>query len=601
MIKNIKVQNPNFSYRTGQEEAVAEVLEQMKLHKVVFLNAPTGSGKSLINLVSTNLGGSGYITTPLSNLVDQYKLDLDGKFLGLGATIMGRKNYPCPYLREKKLPNEEATADGAPCTEKDPFYLDEDQKLITNKDGEPIRICPKISKCPYYIARNTAMKSSVSVMTFHYLMIPVRYALLNNKTDDMDFQGDEFEDIERKNSDSTLQWRKRNILVVDEAHNLPDALVDFFSIDVNQNKWNRFKFNELFREITKLPEKLSVSELSVKSFELFQKYFQEYFEIETNRERLMSEELKNHSSSKIVFEGIEFSKYSDFQKELVKQRKLLNTLSFVKQRMEKDAEWIFSINTEKTKGELKWRPYEASTFMKNFWEKFENIIFSSATFLDYDLFMNRLQIVDYGVVEVESRFDPSKAPIKFPLNIKLNKRSLKENKEKDSKRIIETISKIANIHGQEKGVIHCHSYEYQKLIYDGLDLDLKKRMIQHNSRNRKDAIFEFKNSIEPKILLSVNMDQGTDFHDDLARWQVIVKMPFANLGDPWVSAHQKRLENWYSLDALQNIIQASGRIIRSESDYGTTYILDRNALDKIQQFTDKLPKWFLKRVVGLNN
>ena len=117
MIKNIKVQNPNFSYRTGQEEAVAEVLEQMKLHKVVFLNAPTGSGKSLINLVSTNLGGSGYITTPLSNLVDQYKLDLDGKFLGLGATIMGRKNYPCPYLREKKLPNEEATADGAPCTE----------------------------------------------------------------------------------------------------------------------------------------------------------------------------------------------------------------------------------------------------------------------------------------------------------------------------------------------------------------------------------------------------------------------------------------------------------------------------------------------------
>lgn len=599
MVNDISFKEPKFSYREGQENVIEAVLEQMKLHKIVFLNAPTGSGKSLINLVSTNRGGSGYITTPLSNLVEQYDSDLSSKFYGLGRTIMGRKNYPCPYLQEKQVTHEDATADGAPCTEKEPIYFDQNGNLITNKDGTPNGRCPKISKCPYYIARNNAMKSPVSVTTFHYLMIPIRYALLNEKADNLSFGGAEFEDIEKNNSDSPLQWGKRNILVIDEAHNLPDALVDFFSINVKQGQWKRFKFNELFREIRKFPEYLSTSKLSIKSFELFQKYFQEYFDNEKNREKMINEMLRNWSNNGIVFENIVYKKYSDFQKEQIKQRKLIYALSFVGQRMKKDAEWIFSISTEKTKEELKWRPYEATIFMKNFWDKFENIIFSSATFLDYDLFVDRLQIADYGVVEVESRFDPRKAPIKFPVNISLNRKSLNENKKRDLGIVIDVISKIADIHNKEKGVIHCHSYKYQKLIYEGVNSDLKKRMILHNTGNRKKVIFDFINSLDPKILLSVNMDQGTDFHDDLARWQVIVKTPFADLSDPWVMAHKGRLEDWYQFNALQNIIQASGRIIRSESDFGTTYIIDRTSLDLIQKFRDKLPRWFTQRIVGL--
>ena len=599
MINDIIVNAPNFKYRDGQKEAVEAIVEQMKVHKIVFLNAPTGSGKSLINLVLANLEGSGYITTPLSNLVEQYNNDLKGKFSGLGKAVMGRKNYPCPYLRERGSSNELANADGAPCTLKDPIYYDRDGNIILGKNEEPERKCPKLSKCPYYTARSAAMKSQVSVMTFHYLMLPVRFAILNEKEANIDTQDLEFEDIERSNSDSVLKWASRNILVIDEAHNLPDALVDFFSINVKQNQWKRFRFNELFREILKFRETVPTSELSGKSFELFRKYFQEYIENETNREKAISQLLsKNGPSAIILFEGHRF-KYKEFQEEQIEQRRHLYTLGFVKQRMNKDVEWIFSINTEKTMEELKWRPYEADAFMKTFWGKFENILFSSATFLDYDLFIERLKIADYGVVEVESRFDPRKAPIKFPVKISLNRKSLNENKERDLGIVIDAISKIADIHNKEKGVIHCHSYQYQKFIYERVNSDLKKRMILHNTRNRKKAIFDFVNSLDPKILLSVNMDQGTDFHDELARWQVIVKTPFADLSDPWVMAHKGRLEDWYELNALQNIIQASGRIIRSESDFGTTYIIDRTSLDLIQKFRDKLPRWFTQRIVGL--
>jgi hypothetical protein len=52
----------------------------------------------------------------------------------------------------------------------------------------------------------------------------------------MILQDAEFGDIEKNNSGGTLQWRKRNIPVIDEAHNLLDVLLDFISINVMQGQ-----------------------------------------------------------------------------------------------------------------------------------------------------------------------------------------------------------------------------------------------------------------------------------------------------------------------------------------------------------------------------
>lgn len=59
------------------------------------------------------------------------------------------------------------------------------------------------------------------------------------------------------------------------------------------------------------------------------------------------------------------------------------------------------------------------------------------------------------------------------------------------------------------------------------------------------------------------MEEGTDFSDDRARWQ---------------------------------LIQASGRIVRSREDWGETYILDRSALKLIDKYRNECPDWFLKRL-----
>ncbi|MCL4449693.1 MAG: hypothetical protein M1386_00025 [Candidatus Thermoplasmatota archaeon] len=109
---------------------------------------------------------------------------------------------------------------------------------------------------------------------------------------------------------------------------------------------------------------------------------------------------------------------------------------------------------------------------------------------------------------------------------------------------------------------------------------------------------EFRNSTEPKVLFAIKMEEGTDFRDEQARWQILVKVPYQDLGDEWVRLHKDRLgQRWYEMSALQQVIQASGRIMRSETDWGDTYILDRNALMLIRKYGSECPDWFLERIV----
>ena len=48
-------------------------------------------------------------------------------------------------------------------------------------------------------------------------------------------------------------------------------------------------------------------------------------------------------------------------------------------------------------------------------------------------------------------------------------------------------------------------------------------------------------------------------------------------------------QRWYEMSALQQIIEASGRIVRSKDDWGETYILDRSALKLVQKFRQECP------------
>jgi ATP-dependent DNA helicase DinG len=94
--------------------------------------------------------------------------------------------------------------------------------------------------------------------------------------------------------------------------------------------------------------------------------------------------------------------------------------------------------------------------------------------------------------------------------------------------------------------------------------------------------------------VSTYANEGLDFIDAAARFCIIVKTPYPDLGDPQVRARTDRDRGWYENETLKSIIQMAGRIVRTPEDHGTTYILDANADTLIRRNPAAVPRWFLQ-------
>jgi Rad3-related DNA helicase len=93
------------------------------------------------------------------------------------------------------------------------------------------------------------------------------------------------------------------------------------------------------------------------------------------------------------------------------------------------------------------------------------------------------------------------------------------------------------------------------------------------------------------------MTEGFDFKDDCARWQIITKMPYPYLGDRQVAAKKDRSPDWYDTQTIQTVIQATGRICRSEEDWGVTYMLDEDFKILWDRRRSMFPPWFKEAIV----
>ncbi|HYE93526.1 MAG TPA: helicase C-terminal domain-containing protein, partial [Terriglobales bacterium] len=96
----------------------------------------------------------------------------------------------------------------------------------------------------------------------------------------------------------------------------------------------------------------------------------------------------------------------------------------------------------------------------------------------------------------------------------------------------------------------------------------------------------------PTVLLSPSLREGVDLPDDFLRFQIVTKMPYPDLGDPWTAARQARDPRWYALETAKALVQAYGRSCRHADDYGVTYILDAQFARFVQRYRPLLPGWF---------
>lgn len=167
--------------------------------------------------------------------------------------------------------------------------------------------------------------------------------------------------------------------------------------------------------------------------------------------------------------------------------------------------------------------------------------------------------------------------------------------------IIKTYDYTINLTGMKKAPIHCGNLSKHGLrIYEILKANGRKAILMEEG-NQIQSIREFIQS-DVDFLCAVAIEYGFDW--GFSPIQYVLKVPFADLGDPRLKAIKKLLGNdkfneWYNWDALSRLIQACGRNARRPDDFGITIILDSCFERLYKRFESRIPQWFKERLVWL--
>ncbi len=100
------------------------------------------------------------------------------------------------------------------------------------------------------------------------------------------------------------------------------------------------------------------------------------------------------------------------------------------------------------------------------------------------------------------------------------------------------------------------------------------------------------------MIVAPSLDRGVDFKGDDCRVQIIAKVPYPYLGDKQIKARMNLEDGqqWYTVRTIRDLVQMTGRGVRSETDYCTTYILDRGFGRLFDMNKRLIPAWWREAV-----
>lgn len=199
----------------------------------------------------------------------------------------------------------------------------------------------------------------------------------------------------------------------------------------------------------------------------------------------------------------------------------------------------------------------------------------SGTILRPQWFAEWLGIEEYKEIDVPYIIEPKQRPIYKRYAGSMSSSQINNN----ISNVVKEILTITEEHKNEKGIVHTHTYNISSRLSQLLP---KHKFLFHtsNKEDREETIEFFKEADEPMVLVSPYAFEGVDFPDNQARWQILLKDPFPNIGDRQIKARDqidRKLSGdsrWLYYDRCLKLSQAYGRIVRGPNDYGTTYILD---------------------------
>jgi Rad3-related DNA helicase len=396
--------------------------------------------------------------------------------------------------------------------------------------------------CPYWVQKARAIKAPSVLLSFAYLVA---------------------EGQTEGRSESYLGTR--TLLVLDEAHNIEEECLNHVSVNVT-------------------PFTIPT--------ETYAKVLPQLREVKTEKQRdklLETIEASLKAQLEQVRKIAETTGLSVMQAE-DKERieRYLETYGLYKSSK---SEWAWQ-----TKGDqLFVQPLFAREFMKELlWKRAEHYIISSATILDPQEYIELIGLHDLLendeiciLPQVPSTFPVENRPVIDRTVGPLSRAGWEENMPK-------AVRAVEEILREERGnvAIHCHSYDHQKTLFDNLPDDLRQRLIIHTRRDREERLREWMQS-RGKVFVSVAFNEGQDWKYDVCDAQILLKVPFPDLGDKRV---KRRLDmghqQWYNNQAMMEVIQAYGRAVRAEDDKARFYVIDGSFQRLVRKCWQFIPDWF---------
>ena len=194
-------------------------------------------------------------------------------------------------------------------------------------------------------------------------------------------------------------------------------------------------------------------------------------------------------------------------------------------------------------------------------------------------------------IDLPSTFNFDNSPIYIDLEYKINY----TNKSKVVEPIAKKVEIILNKHKDENGMIQTGSFENANNLYNLLSEKNKKRILLYTNNDDKKRFISKINDQTNYILMGPTLNEGIDLPGKLCSFIIIEKVPFMSLGDRYVQKKMRLFKKWYNDQAATNIIQGIGRGNRFKNDFCEIYIID-GCFKKLYSYTKKyFPQFIIDR------
>ena len=492
MSEDIRSYFPLSSFRPFQEETLVKIDKALERSKFVLVEAPTGSGKSPLAVAFARKfqeqNSRTHILTVQKILQDQYHRD----FPDFGCQ-KGKGAYTC-------LEDNNSCAEGI-CNR-----LPKDRKQIL------------MAKCPY--RRSIEANRSKPVVIHNFDGFYYQKCLSH-------------------------QFESRPLLIIDEAHNIENKFVDFFSFTIRSNGFFRAKGE-------KFPIYEDVNQYNISL-------------VRTERDRLSKAlyDLTKDGDSELDKETYRTS---------VEMERLISKLDGFLNKCQTN-EYIFDIIDRGDSNAITFRPVFAGEFIYDaLFDGVEKVLMFSATILSKEMFCLNIGLDpdDVEYIKVPSTFPAINRPIIAKYAGSMSYRSIQETLPK----MMDTLESIIRRSSDHRGIIHSTSERVAEYVRNNISKDLLHRLTFRKDFVTVNDMMAAHEKIPNSFIVASGLKEGIDLKNDLSRVQIILKVPYLDLSDKRTKRRMTLDKRWYGYCTALLFIQSVGRSVRSPEDKAITYILD---------------------------